>query len=58
MFINIPSNVQFIISTFYNNNYEAFIKAMKKQYRLNPTDKISDVLDNIDLLSTVIQTIK
>lgn len=25
MFINIPSNVQFIISTFYNNNYEAFI---------------------------------
>ena len=25
MFINIPSNVQFIISTFYNNNCEAFI---------------------------------
>ena len=25
MFINIPSNVQFIIDTFYKNNYEAFM---------------------------------
>ena len=25
MFINIPNNVQFIIDTFYNNNYEAFM---------------------------------
>ena len=39
-------------------NYEAFVRSMKKQYRLNPTDKISDALDNIDLISTVIQTLK
>ena len=41
-----------------NANYPLFVKVMKKQYRLNPTDKISDALDNIDLISTVIQTIK
>ena len=40
------------------NNYQKFIKAMKKKYRLGITDKISDTIDNIDLISTVIQTIK
>lgn len=40
------------------NNYQVFVKAMKKQYHLNVTDKISDTIDNIDLLSTVIQTVK
>lgn len=40
------------------SNYQKFIKTMKKQYKLNPTDKISSALDNIDLISTVIQTIK
>lgn len=39
-------------------NYQKFTSAMKKKYKLNPTDKISSTLDNIDLLSTVIQTIK
>lgn len=39
-------------------NYQDFTKAMKKKYKLNPTDKISKSLDNIDLISTVIQTIK
>ncbi len=41
-----------------SKNYDAFIKAMRKQYKLTPTDKISSTLDNIDLISTVIQTIK
>lgn len=41
-----------------SKNYELFVKEMKKKYRLNPTDKISDTIDNIDLLSTVLQTIK
>ena len=41
-----------------SSNYDTFIKAMKKQYRLNPTDKISDAIDNIDLISSVIQTLK
>jgi len=39
-------------------NYQKFVKAMKKKYKLNPTDKISSALDNIDLISTVIQTMK
>jgi len=39
-------------------NYELFKKAIKKQYRLGITDKISDTIDNIDLISTVIQTLK
>ncbi len=39
-------------------NYMVFVKSMKKKYRLNKTDKISDALDNIDLISTVIQTLK
>lgn len=39
-------------------NYQDFVKTMKKKYKLNPTDKISSALDNIDLISTVIETIK
>ncbi len=39
-------------------NYQVFVKAMKKKYKLNPTDKIASTLDNIDLISSVIQTIK
>ncbi len=39
-------------------NYQEFTKVMKKKYKLNPTDKISGVLDNIDLITTVIDTVK
>lgn len=39
-------------------NYQDFTKAMKIKYKLNPTDKISNALDNIDLISSVIETIK
>ncbi len=40
------------------SNYQNFVASMKKKYKLNPTDKISGTLDNIDLISSVIQTIK
>lgn len=40
------------------SNYQDFVKTMKKKYKLNPTDKISSALDNIDLISSVIETIK
>lgn len=40
------------------NNYDAYIKAMKKKYRLNMTDKISDTIDNIDMIASIINTVK
>lgn len=41
-----------------SNNYNRFVKTMKKQYRLGVTDKISDTIDNIDMIASVINTIK
>lgn len=41
-----------------SQNYRIFVKAMKKQYKLNPTDKVSAALDNVDLISSVIETLK
>lgn len=40
------------------DNYKEFIIAMKKQYHLNVTDKISSAIDNIDLISGILQTLK
>ena len=40
------------------NNYALFKKSIKKQYRLNPTDKINDALDNIDLMSNILKTLE
>lgn len=40
------------------SNYKTFVKVMKKKYKLNPTDKISSALDNLDLISSVIETVK
>jgi SMC interacting uncharacterized protein involved in chromosome segregation len=41
-----------------SDNYFNFIKEMKDKYRLNTTDKISDVIDNIDLISSVLENLK
>ena len=41
-----------------DKNYTFFVKEMKKKYRLNPADKISDAIDNFDLITSVIQSIK
>ena len=40
------------------SNYDIYIKAMKKKYRLNVTDKISDTIDNIDMIASIINTVK
>lgn len=40
------------------SNYDTYIKAMKKKYRLNITDKISDTIDNIDIITGVINAVK
>lgn len=41
-----------------SENYELFEQAMKKKYHLGITDRISDTIDNIDLISSVIKTLK
>lgn len=39
-------------------NYQLFVKTMKKKYKLNPTDKVSSALDNLDLITSVVETVK
>jgi membrane-anchored protein YejM (alkaline phosphatase superfamily) len=41
-----------------SNNYLDFIKDMKNKYHLNMSDKISDAIDNIDIISSVLETLK
>lgn len=40
------------------NNYKSFVSEMKVKYRLRMTDKVSDAIDNIDLISAVLENIK
>lgn len=40
------------------SNYNLFKNAMKKQYRLGITDKISDTIENIDMITSILNTIK
>lgn len=39
-------------------NYKKFVLDMKKKYRMRFTDKVSDAIDNIDLITTVLDTLK
>ncbi|MBQ6686960.1 MAG: hypothetical protein IJN03_00360 [Bacilli bacterium] len=39
-------------------SYKKFVQEMKIKYKLRPTDKVNEVIDNIDLISTVLQTLK
>lgn len=40
------------------SNYKNFVNDMKTKYHLRITDKVSDAIDNIDLISTVLDAIK
>lgn len=40
------------------NNLKKFREDMKIKYKLRTTDKISDAIDNIDLISNVISALK
>ena len=40
------------------DNYKKFVAEMKVKYKLRTTDKVSEVIDNIDLISSVLQTLK
>ena len=37
---------------------KAYKEDMKVKYRLRPTDKISDAIDNIDIISNVLSALK
>lgn len=39
-------------------SYKNFVSEMKTKYRLRATDKISDAIDNIDLITAVLDTLK
>lgn len=41
-----------------DESYKKFVEAMKEKYHLHVTDKISDAIDNIDLISSVLETLK
>ena len=40
------------------NSYKKFVSEMKEKYKLRVTDKISETVDNIDLVSNVLQMLK
>ena len=40
------------------NNYKRFVQEMKTKNRLRATDKISDAIDNIDLITGILDTLK
>ena len=39
-------------------NYDLFVKTMKEQYKIRATDKISDVVDSIDVVSNILNVLK
>lgn len=41
-----------------SDNYKNFINAMKEKYHLKMTDRISDAIDNIDLISGILENLK
>ncbi|MBQ9833966.1 MAG: hypothetical protein IJO33_02105 [Bacilli bacterium] len=57
---NILKNNSYWIKQLNRNSeyYKRFESEMKERYKLRTTDKINDVIDNIDLISTVLETLK
>ena len=41
-----------------SDNYKNFVKDIKDKYHLKITDKISDAIDNIDLISGILENLK
>ena len=41
-----------------SDNYSKFESDMKKLYKVRTTDKIQDVIDNIDIFSSIIGALK
>ncbi len=41
-----------------SDSYKNFVTAMKDKYHLKVTDKLSDAIDNIDIISGILDTLK
>jgi DNA-dependent RNA polymerase auxiliary subunit epsilon len=41
-----------------SDNYLEFVREMKNKYHLNMTDRISSAIDNIDLISNILENLK
>ncbi len=41
-----------------SDNYKKFVSAMRDKYHLKMTDKISDAIDNIDLITGILDSLK
>ena len=41
-----------------SDNYKNFVKAMKDKYHLKVTDKISDDIDNMDIITGILENLK
>lgn len=41
-----------------SNNYKNFESSIKELYKIRTTDKISDAIENIDLISSVLNVLK
>lgn len=39
-------------------SYKDFVQEMKVKYNLRVTDKINEAIDNIDLISSILETLK
>lgn len=39
-------------------HYKEFVNAMKNKYNLRVTDKISEAIDQIELVSSILETLK
>lgn len=41
-----------------SDNYKFFLNAMKEKYHLRVSDKINEAIDNIDLVSTILENLR
>lgn len=54
----LKENSYFIKQINRENDIKTFSNFIKEKYRLRTTDRISDVIDNIDLINNVLETLK
>ena len=40
------------------NSYKKFLSDMKDKYKLHITDRLNDAIDNIDIISSILETLK